>query len=41
MKNKYFISMIFSTIIAFSVITGCGDKKGNTEPELFTTVDLA
>ena len=31
MKNKYFISMIFSTIIAFSVITGCGDKKGNTE----------
>lgn len=27
MKNKYFISMIFSTIIAFSVITGCGDKK--------------
>ena len=31
MKNKYFISMIFSTMIAFSVITGCGDKKGNSE----------
>lgn len=27
MKNKYFISIMFSTIIAFSVITGCGDKK--------------
>lgn len=31
MKNKYLISIMFSTIIAFSVITGCGDKKGNTE----------
>jgi len=31
MKNKYLVSVMFSTIIAFSVITGCGDKKGNTE----------
>lgn len=31
MKNKYLISIMFSTIIAFSVITGCGDKKGNSE----------
>ncbi len=39
MKNKYFISVMFLTIIAFSVITGCGDK-GNTESLNSITEDV-
>ena len=31
MKNKYLVSMMFSTIIAFSMVTGCGAKKESSE----------
>ena len=31
MKNKHLVSMMLSTIIAFSIVTGCGAKKESSE----------